>query len=123
MAALKQRQEQGGFWEVNAALTRTAMEMMALPYEAEEAVPVSMKMDGKYLVDQDSNFGAVFTKPAPAATLSKTPAYSEFGPSVNGARPPFDTGWGEKVTTTGEVTHTTILDTAGIARAPRIASQ
>ena len=30
MAALRQRQEQGGFWEVHAALTRSAMEMMAV---------------------------------------------------------------------------------------------
>jgi crotonobetainyl-CoA:carnitine CoA-transferase CaiB-like acyl-CoA transferase len=105
MAALKHRQEQGGFWEVNAMLTRTAMGMMSLPYEAEEAVPASMELDGKYLVDQDSVFGAIFTKLAPAARLSKTPAYSEYGPSVNGACHPFETGWDEKVTTTGEVTH------------------
>jgi hypothetical protein len=56
-------------------------------------------------VDQDSIFGAVFTKLAPAARLSKTPMYSEFGPSVNGARHPFNTGWDDKVTTTGQVTH------------------
>ena len=105
MAALKHRQEQGGFWEVNAMLTRTAMEMMSLPYEAEQAVPTSMEMDSKYLVDQDSSFGAVFTKLAPAVQLSKTPAYAEFGPSVNGARHPFETGWDIKPTTTGEVTH------------------
>jgi crotonobetainyl-CoA:carnitine CoA-transferase CaiB-like acyl-CoA transferase len=105
MAALKHRQDQGGFWEVNAMLTRTAMEMMSLAYQDEEAVPASIEADGKYLVDQDSSFGAVFTKLAPAARLSKTPMYSEYGPSVNGARHPFNTGWDEKVTTTGQVTH------------------
>jgi crotonobetainyl-CoA:carnitine CoA-transferase CaiB-like acyl-CoA transferase len=105
MAALKHRQEQGGFWEVNAMLTRTAMEMMALPYENEEAVPNALDLDSKYLVDQDSNFGAVFTKLAPPARLSKTPAYSETGPSVNGACDPFETGWDTSVTTDGIVTH------------------
>ena len=105
MAALKQRQEKGGFWEVNAALTRTAMEMMSLPHETEEAVPTSLEFDGKYLVDQDSNFGAIFTKLSPAARLSKTPSYSETGPAVNGACHPFNTGWDEKITADGVVTH------------------
>jgi hypothetical protein len=105
MAALKQRQEHGGFWEVEAALTRSAMEMMALPHEAEEAVPTSLADDGKYFVDQDSNFGAVFTKLAPAARLSKTPSYSQTGPSVNGACHPFKTGWDATVTTDGVPTH------------------
>jgi hypothetical protein len=105
MAALRQRQGQGGFWEVEAALTRTAMEMMALPHEAEEAVPTSLEKDGKYFVDQDSNFGAVFTKLAPAARLSKTPSYSQTGPSVNGACHPFKTGWDATVTTDGVPTH------------------
>jgi CoA-transferase family III len=105
MAALRQRQEQGGFWDVHAMLTRTAMEILSLPHEAEEAVPTSLANDGKYFVDQDSNFGAVFTKLAPAAALSKTPAYSETGPAVNGAHDPFLTGWNEKVTTTGVPTH------------------
>jgi crotonobetainyl-CoA:carnitine CoA-transferase CaiB-like acyl-CoA transferase len=105
MAALRQRQEHGGYWEINAMLTRTAMEMMSLQYEPEEAVPTSLDHDSKYLVDQDSDFGAIFTKLAPAAQLSKTPSYSEWGPSVNGARHPFETGWDAKVTTTGQVTH------------------
>jgi crotonobetainyl-CoA:carnitine CoA-transferase CaiB-like acyl-CoA transferase len=105
ISALRQRQEQGGFWEVDAMLTRTAMEILSLPHEAEEAVPTSLENDGKYLVDQDSNFGAVFTKLAPAAELSKTPAYSETGPAVNGAHDPFLTGWDEKVTTNGLPTH------------------
>lgn len=105
LAALRQRQEQGGFWEVDAMLTRTAMEVLALPHEAEEAVPTSMESDGKYFVDQDSNFGAVFTKLAPAAKLSRTPSYSQTGPSINGACDPFLTGWEQKVTTDGVPTH------------------
>lgn len=105
MAALRQRQESGGFWEVEAMLTRTAMEMLALPHEAEEAVPTSIERDGKYLVDQDSNFGAVFTRLLSAPTLSKTPAYSATGPAILGAHDPFQTGWDEKVATDGVPKH------------------
>jgi len=105
IAALKQRQEQGGFWDVHAALTRTAMEILSLPHEAEEAVPTSLKDDGKYFVDQQSNFGAMFTRLAPAARLSKTPAYSETGPAINGAHDPFLTGWDDKVSTDGVPKH------------------
>ena len=105
ISALRQRQEQGGFWEVHAMLTRTAMEMLSLPHEAEEAVPVSLENDGKYLVDQDSNFGAVFTRLASTPVLSKTPAYCETGPAILGAHDPFLTGWDEKVTTTGVPKH------------------
>jgi hypothetical protein len=105
VAALRQRQEQGGFWEVEAMLTRTAMEILSLPHEAEEAVAVSIEGDGKYFVDQLSNFGAIFTRLAPAARLSKTPAFCETGPAVNGAHHPFLTGWDAQVTTDGKPKH------------------
>lgn len=105
MSALRQRQDRGGFWEIEAMLTRTAMEILALPHEAEEAVPTSLAHDGKYLVDQDSNFGAVFTKLGPAACLSETPAYSESGPAILGAHDPVDTGWDETPVTNGIATH------------------
>jgi hypothetical protein len=105
IAALRQRQVQGGFWEVEAMLTRTAMEILSLPHEAEDAVPVSLDRDGKYFVDQTSNFGAVFTRLAHAARLSKTPAFCETGPAINGAHDPFLTGWVERVTTDGRPKH------------------
>jgi crotonobetainyl-CoA:carnitine CoA-transferase CaiB-like acyl-CoA transferase len=105
VAALRQRQEQGGFWEVEAMLTRTAMEILSLPHEAEEAVAVSIEGDGKYFVDQLSNFGAIFTRLAPAARLSKTPAFCETGPAINGAHHPFLTGWDQAVTTDGKPKH------------------
>ena len=104
-SALRQRQEQGGFWEVEAMLTRTAMEILSLPHEAEEAVPVSQEADSKYLVDQKSNFGATFTRLAPAARLSATPAFCETGPAINGAHDPFRTGWDAAVTTDGKPKH------------------
>lgn len=105
ISALRQRQGQGGFWEVHAMLTRTAMEMMSLPHEAEEAVPTSQDLDGKYLVDQDSDFGAVFTRLLSAPFLSETPAYSETGPAVLGAHDPFTTDWDQKVTGDGVPKH------------------
>jgi hypothetical protein len=86
-------------------LTRTAMEILSLPHEAEEAVPVSQEADSKYLVDQKSNFGATFTRLAPAARLSATPAFCETGPAINGAHDPFRTGWDAAVTTDGKPKH------------------
>lgn len=105
MAALRKRQERGGFWEVDAMLTRTAMEILSLPQEAEEAVPTSPALDGQYLVDQVSNFGAVFTRLAPAASLSQTPAFSETGPAILGAHDPFLTGWNQAQASDGTVKH------------------
>lgn len=105
LAALRQRQEQGGFWVVHAALCRTAMEFLALPHEAENAVPVSLEEMGKYLVDQTTPSGTVFTRIAPAARLSKTPSYCETGPAVIGAHDPFLTGWDTKVTADGVPKH------------------
>ena len=105
VAALRQRQELGGFWEVEAMLTRTAMAILSLPHEAEEAVAVSLERDGTYLVDQTSDFGAVFTRLAPAAQLSNTPAFSETGPAINGTHHPFLTGWDRAVNTDGKPKH------------------
>jgi hypothetical protein len=105
ISALLQRQERGGFWEVEAMLTRSAMEILSLPHEAEEAVPVSLEEDSKYFVDQMSNFGATFTRLAPPARLSETPSFCETGPAVNGAHDPFLTGWDKEVTTDGKPKH------------------
>ncbi len=104
--ALRKRQAEGGFWEVHAMLTRTAMEVLSLPHVAEEnPVATTQKDDAKYLVDMESNFGAIFTKLAPAAQLSKTPAFSAFGPTVNGGHDPVTTGWDETPPSDGTVTH------------------
>jgi len=81
------------------------MEFLALPHEAEDAVPVSIEEMDKYLVDQITPSGTVFTRIAPAARLSKTPSYSETGPAVIGAHDPFPTGWDTEVTTDGVPKH------------------
>jgi crotonobetainyl-CoA:carnitine CoA-transferase CaiB-like acyl-CoA transferase len=95
MAALRQRQEHGGFWDVQATLCGTIMLALELPHEAEEAVPVSIDDMKKYLVDQDSDIGgAVFSRLAPVAKLSKTPAFYAKGPAILGQHDPFKTTWG-----------------------------
>ena len=72
MSALRQRQEQGGFWTVEATLAGTIMQVLSLPPAKENAVPVSNEEMPKYLIDQKSDLnGATFTRLAPGARLSK----------------------------------------------------
>jgi hypothetical protein len=93
VSALRKRQEEGGFWLVDVNLARTSMMMLELPPEKENAVPISQDDYEKYMIDQDSNFGAIFTHLEPAAKLSETPSFSAIGPSVIGAFDPYKTGW------------------------------
>ncbi len=97
VSALRKRQEEGGFWVVDVNLARTSMMMLELPPEKEDAVPVSMNDLEKYLIDQDSNFGAIFTRLRPAAELSETPSFSASGPSILGAHHPYKTGWNTEI--------------------------
>jgi hypothetical protein len=93
VSALRKRQEEGGFWMVDVNLTRTSIMMLELPPEKEDAVPTSLDDLEKYLIDQDSNFGAIFTRLEAAAELSETPSFSATGPSILGACHPYKTGW------------------------------
>jgi hypothetical protein len=68
-------------------------------------VPVSIEEMDKYLVDQVGLSGAVFTRIAPAARLSKTPSYSETGPSIIGMHDPVTTGWDTEVKGDGVPKH------------------
>jgi len=74
-------------------LTHTATAILSLPHEA-EAVAASFEHDGRHLTDQALNFGAVFTRLAPAAQLLKAPASSETGPASEGAHHSFLTAGG-----------------------------
>jgi CoA-transferase family III len=97
MAALRQRQLHGGFWDVRVTLCGTIMLAVDLPPQAEEAVPVSIDDMKKYLVDQDSDLGgAVYSRLAPVARLSKTPAFCATGPANLGQHDPFRTTWGPR---------------------------
>ena len=94
MSALRQRQEQGGFWDVEVTLAGTMMQVLSLPPAKEEAVPVSNDDMLKYLVDQKSDLnGATFTRLAPCARLSGTPSFAATGPAILGAHDPHTTTW------------------------------
>ncbi|MEE9122798.1 MAG: CoA transferase [Syntrophobacteria bacterium] len=97
VSALRQRQEEGGFWVADVNLTRTSMMMLEQPPEKEDAVPVSLDDLEKYLIDQGSSFGATFTRLESAARLSETPSFSATGPSIMGTHHPYKTGWDKEV--------------------------
>jgi crotonobetainyl-CoA:carnitine CoA-transferase CaiB-like acyl-CoA transferase len=94
MSALRKRQEQGGFWTVEATLAATMMAVLSLPPAKEDAVPVSHDDMLTYLVDQKSDLnGAIFTRLAPGARLSGTPSFAATGPAILGAHDPSTTTW------------------------------
>jgi hypothetical protein len=97
VSALRKRQEEGGFWMVDVNLTRTSMMLLELHPEKEDAVPISQNDFEKYMIDQDSNFGAIFTHLEAAAKLSATPSFSAIGPSILGAFHPYKTGWDTEI--------------------------
>jgi hypothetical protein len=73
------------------------MMMLELPPEKEDAGPISQDDFEKYMIDQDSNFGAIFTHLEAAAKLSETPSFSAIGPSILGAFHPYKTGWDTEI--------------------------
>ena len=86
MSALRQRQEQGGFWNVEATLAGTMMQALSLPPEKEAAVAVSNDDMLKYLIDQKSDLnGATFTRLAPGARLSEHTVFRCDGSSDPGS--------------------------------------
>lgn len=105
VAGLIKREKEGGSWYYEAMLARSAMELLSLTYEEEEAVPISMDDMHEYLVDQTSEFGAVFTRIKPYVTLSRTPGYCFTGPSIMGAHDPVTTTWTGDYIGDGTVTH------------------
>jgi hypothetical protein len=97
VSALRKRQEEGGFWVVDVNLARTSMMLLELSPEKEDAVPISQNDFEKYMIDQDSNFGAIFTHLEAAAKFSETPSFSATGPSILGACHPYKTGWDTEI--------------------------
>jgi crotonobetainyl-CoA:carnitine CoA-transferase CaiB-like acyl-CoA transferase len=94
MSALRQRQEQGGFWTVEVTLSGTVMQVLSLPPAKENAVPVSNDDMVKYMIDQKSDLnGATFTRLAPGARLSGTPSFAATGPAIIGAHDSRTTTW------------------------------
>ena len=75
VAALAEREEHGGYWDVEASLTRCAMEALELvqPQDAEPYAPASTQDLIDFGIDQDTPNGT-FTRLHPAVTFSHTPS-------------------------------------------------
>jgi hypothetical protein len=93
VAALGEREERGGFWRVDASLTRTSMlgnELVGSvddePYE-----PVTVQDLIGHGVDQDSPWGT-FTRFTPPVAFSHTPSFALLPPAWPGTYPD-TTGW------------------------------
>ncbi len=75
IAALAEREEKGGFWNVHSALSRCAMMASELvePLDAEVYEPVTMQDLIDHAVDQETAWGTYTRLPA-AVTFSQTPS-------------------------------------------------
>jgi crotonobetainyl-CoA:carnitine CoA-transferase CaiB-like acyl-CoA transferase len=75
VAALSEREEKGGYWNVDVALTRNAMMASCLvePLDAEEYAPVTMQDLIEYAVDQQAPSGT-FTRLGSSVAFSHTPS-------------------------------------------------
>ena len=94
VAALAAREEQGGYWRVDASLTRTSTfgNELIEPVEAEPYAPVTVQDLIDHGVDQVNPEGITFTRFPPAVAFSHTPSMALRPTSVPGTSP--DTiGW------------------------------
>ncbi len=75
VTALAQREEEGGYWDVRASLSRCAMLATKLvePIDAESYAPASMQDLIDFAIDQPTPWGT-FTRLAPAVEFSHTPS-------------------------------------------------
>src|SRR5215467_6032820 len=87
-AALSEREEKGGYWNVGAYLMRCAAEAVrfAEPGGAEEYAPVTIQDFVDYGVDQVSPFGT-FTRLEPSVRFSHTPSMAMLPTSWPGTSP------------------------------------
>lgn len=93
VAALAEREEQGGFWRVDGSLSRTSMlgNELLEPVDAEPYAPITMQDLIEHGVDQVSPWGT-FTRLAPPVAFSHTPSMTLRPPAWPGTDP--DTiGW------------------------------
>jgi crotonobetainyl-CoA:carnitine CoA-transferase CaiB-like acyl-CoA transferase len=93
VAALAEREGQGGFWRVDTSLTRTSTfgQTLVEPVDAEPYAPVSVQDLIEHGVDQVSPWGT-FTRFAPPVAFSHTPSMALRPPAWPGTDP--DTiGW------------------------------
>jgi crotonobetainyl-CoA:carnitine CoA-transferase CaiB-like acyl-CoA transferase len=93
VAALAEREERGGYWRIDASLTRTSMlgNELLEPVDAEPYAPIAEQDLIDYGVDQVSPWGT-FTRFTPPVAFSETPSMALRPPSWPGTDP--DTiGW------------------------------
>ena len=88
VAALSEREEKGGYWNVGGYLTRCAAEAatFAKPGDAEEYAPVTIQDFVDHGLDQVSPFGT-FTRLAPPVRFSHTPSMAMLPTSWPGTSP------------------------------------
>jgi crotonobetainyl-CoA:carnitine CoA-transferase CaiB-like acyl-CoA transferase len=93
VAALAEREENGGFYHVGASLSRTSSLAPSLieDIHADAYLPVTMQDLMEHAIDQETPSG-VFTRIAPAVAFSHTPAYVTRHPTLMGVDPD-STGW------------------------------
>jgi crotonobetainyl-CoA:carnitine CoA-transferase CaiB-like acyl-CoA transferase len=93
VAALAEREEKGGYWYVNASLTRNSMMAASLvePRDAEPYAPVSMQDMIDHGIDQITPLGT-FTRLASAVEFSHTPSMAILPTGIPGNYPD-DTNW------------------------------
>ena len=88
VAALSEREEKGGYWDVGAYLMRCAAEAVtfAASDAPEEVAPVTIQDFVDYGVDQVSPFGT-FTRLAPSVQFNHTPSMAMLPASWPGTSP------------------------------------
>ncbi|WP_213736886.1 CoA transferase [Bradyrhizobium sp. dw_411] len=95
IAALAEREERGGYWNVSASLTRCAAMAVTLvePRNAEAYAPVSVQDMIDHGVDQVTPLGT-FTRLASAVEFSHTPSMATLPTGIPGSHPDTTT-WSE----------------------------
>jgi crotonobetainyl-CoA:carnitine CoA-transferase CaiB-like acyl-CoA transferase len=95
VAALAEREQKGGFWRIDAALSRCSMTALNLvePLNAEKYAPVTVQDLVEHGIDQPSPWG-IFTRIAPAVEFSRTPSMALRPTSWPGTDPD-TTAWSE----------------------------
>jgi hypothetical protein len=93
VAALAEREERGGFWHVDASLTRTSMlgNELVGSVDDEPYAPVTVQDLIEHGVDQDSPWGT-FTRFTPPVAFSHSPSMALRTPAWPGTHPD-TTGW------------------------------
>jgi crotonobetainyl-CoA:carnitine CoA-transferase CaiB-like acyl-CoA transferase len=88
IAALAEREEKGGYWEVNASLTKCAMIGATLtePIDAEQYAPVGLADLIEHGLDQETPWGT-FTRLKSAVEYSDTPEMPLLPPGLPGIDP------------------------------------